>query len=105
MKWIDNGGFAVMLAALTMVSAWSVPATSQEINPLVRERIVVVQNKQERRGDPVRVQLGVNFFLPVARKQPRSATALAAPSTKWPAMNVNFWRIRSRRIAGSNRLR
>jgi hypothetical protein len=38
------------------------PGASQEINPLVRERITIAPAQSDRRG--VRVQLGINFFLP-----------------------------------------
>ena len=38
------------------------PGASQEINPLVRERMTIPPVPSDRRG--VRVQLGINFFLP-----------------------------------------
>ncbi len=53
------------LAAMLVVAglgAFAGPAASQEINPLVRERIMVAQNQPERRT--VRIQVAINFFLP-----------------------------------------
>ena len=52
---------AVSLATVALGGATS-PGASQEVNPLVRERITIAPAQSERRG--VRVQLGINFFLP-----------------------------------------
>jgi len=47
---------------LTALSASGVAA--QEINPLVRERILVQQPQQQQEHRSIRVQVGVNFFVP-----------------------------------------
>ena len=52
---------ALALAALATSGG---PAPGEEINPLVRERIMIVQGQQDRRSDQVRVQVGINFFVP-----------------------------------------
>ena len=39
-------------------------AASEEINPLVRERITLTQSQPDRRPHQVRVQVGINFFVP-----------------------------------------
>jgi hypothetical protein len=60
---VVNHAVAVLwaIAALGTVSA---PAASQEVNPLVRERLMVVQGPSDRRTDQIRVQVGINFFVP-----------------------------------------
>jgi hypothetical protein len=56
------------LAVMSMIAglaAFAGQSASQEINPFVRDRIIVAQNPQtlsERRM--VRIQVGINFFLP-----------------------------------------
>jgi hypothetical protein len=44
------------------------PAASQEINPLVRERILIAPSQSSPLSQPdrrlVRVQVGINFFMP-----------------------------------------
>jgi hypothetical protein len=51
--------------AIALLGTIAVPAWAQEINPLVRERIMIAQGQQQdRRMEPVRVQLGINFFVP-----------------------------------------
>jgi hypothetical protein len=54
---------ALVIAALATPAG---PAMSQEINPLVRERIMVQAIQPQPQPDRriVRVQLGINFFLP-----------------------------------------
>ena len=57
----------VFIAALLVIGALAGttgPGASQEINPLVRERMTIAPApaQSDRRG--VRVQLGINFFLP-----------------------------------------
>jgi hypothetical protein len=58
-----QASFAVTLVIAALATP-ARPAMSQEINPLVRERIMVqaLQPQGDRRT--VRVQLGINFFLP-----------------------------------------
>ncbi len=60
---IVNHAFA-MLWAIAAVGGISAPAAGQEINPLVRERLMVGQGQSDRRTDQIRVQVGVNFFIP-----------------------------------------
>ena len=68
------------LAAISMIAglaAFAGQAAGQEINPLVRERIIVAQNPQtpsERRM--VRIQVGINFFLPGPTNDGDEATKL-----------------------------
>jgi hypothetical protein len=50
---------SVMFLALAPLGA-----NAQEINPLVRERIVVQGNNPERRERQVRVQTSINVFMP-----------------------------------------
>ena len=50
---------SLMLLALTLPGA-----NAQEINPLVRERIVVQGNNPESRERQVRVQASINVFMP-----------------------------------------
>src|SRR6185312_13754311 len=50
-----------VLSAALFVMFVSAPAGAQEANPLVRERINV--GVAESRGQPVRVQSNVNFFM------------------------------------------
>jgi hypothetical protein len=54
-------GAALVLGA---AGASAGPAETQEINPLIRERIMIAQSPSERRTEQVRVQVGVNFFIP-----------------------------------------
>ena len=49
---------------------------SQELNPLVRERIVIAQHPAERRTDQIRVQIGVNFFVPGPTNDSEEATKI-----------------------------
>ena len=51
-----------VLSAALFVMVVSAPAGAQEANPLVRERINV--SVAESRGQQVRVQSNVNFFMP-----------------------------------------
>ena len=68
------------LAAISMIAgfaAFAGQAAGQEINPLVRERMIVSQNPQtpsERRM--VRIQVGINFFLPGPTNDGDEATKL-----------------------------
>ena len=68
------------LAAISMIAglaAFAGQAAGQGINPLVRERIIVAQNPQtpsERRM--VRIQVGINFFLPGPTNDGDEATKL-----------------------------
>jgi hypothetical protein len=67
----------VCLAAISMIAALGLPtnpAASQEINPLVRERIMVEQTKTDRRT--VRIQVGINFFLPGPTNDGEEATKI-----------------------------
>jgi hypothetical protein len=50
------------------------PGASQEINPLVRERITIAPGQSERRG--IRVQVGINFFLPGPTSDGEEATKI-----------------------------
>jgi len=53
---------ATSIAALALLAAVTAPpAAAQDINPLVRERINV---NEQRRETPVRVQVGVNMLMP-----------------------------------------
>jgi hypothetical protein len=54
-------GALLMLAATGSLTG---PAAAQEINPLVRERIMIAQNPALRGVEQVRVQVGINFFVP-----------------------------------------
>jgi hypothetical protein len=54
-------GAALVLGA---AGASAGPAATQEINPLIRERIMIAPSPSERRTEQVRVQVGVNFFIP-----------------------------------------
>ena len=51
------------LLALATVATLVGPAASQDINPLVRERIMIAQGQQGR-TEQIRVQVGINFFVP-----------------------------------------
>jgi hypothetical protein len=51
------------ILTLLVVGA-SAPAVGQEASPIVRERMTVAPGQPDRRGDQVRVQVGVNFFVP-----------------------------------------
>ncbi len=64
---------AVSLATVALGGATS-PGASQEVNPLVRERITIAPAQSERRG--VRVQLGINFFLPGPTNDGEEATKI-----------------------------
>ena len=71
-----NGSIAAISVVAGFV-AFAGPAASQEINPLVRERIIVAQSPQnpsERRM--VRIQVGINFFLPGPTNDGDEATKL-----------------------------
>ena len=59
-----QASFAVALV-IAALAAPAGPAMSQEINPLVRERITVQAIQPQLQPDrrTVRVQLGINFFL------------------------------------------
>jgi hypothetical protein len=59
-----QASFAVALV-IAALAAPAGPAMSQEINPLVRERITVqaIQPQPQPDRRTVRVQLGINFFL------------------------------------------
>ena len=61
----------VLSAALFIMFA-SAPAGAQDVNPLVRERI----NVTESRGQQVRVQSNVNFFMPGPSGEGEAATQL-----------------------------
>ena len=63
----------VLSAALFVMFA-SAPAGAQEANPLVRERIGV--SAAESRGQQVRVQSNVNFFMPGPVGDSEAATQL-----------------------------
>jgi hypothetical protein len=55
---------APIAAILSGVAFIAAPVASQEINPVVRERMVVAQTTPERRMEQVRVQVVINFFVP-----------------------------------------
>ena len=67
-------GCCSVALALAALGALAGPAASQEINPLVRERIVVAQTRPESRM--VRVQVGINFFMPGPTNDGDEATKL-----------------------------
>jgi hypothetical protein len=54
-----------VLFIATLLAAATAPAFAQvvEMNPLVRERIAIT-NPTDQRSQTVRVQIGVNYFLP-----------------------------------------
>ena len=64
-----------LAAVIAALGGTPCPAASQEINPLVRERIMV---EQPRTGDrkTVRVQLGINFFMPGPTNDGEEATKI-----------------------------
>ena len=63
--------------AAAAFGAIAVPALGEQVNPLVRERIVVAQGQQqERRAEPVRVQLAINFFVPGPTNDGEEATKI-----------------------------
>jgi hypothetical protein len=67
---------SVLLASLFIVVAVAAaPAAAQDIIPSVRERISV-NITPERREMPVRVQVGINFFLPGPSGEGGEADAL-----------------------------
>jgi hypothetical protein len=63
MMSIVNHCLAAVLAIAAMGSL-AAPAASQEINPLVRERIMIAQRPALNPADQVRVQVGIHFFVP-----------------------------------------
>jgi len=70
-----KGSLGVILA-LTALGTFAAPAASQEINPLIRERIMIAQGHQERRADQIRVQVGINFFVPGPTNDSEEATKI-----------------------------
>jgi hypothetical protein len=64
---------AVPLVLATLAGP-AAPAAAQEINPLIRERIVLTQSQPERRT--VRVQVGTSFFLPGPTNDGEEATKI-----------------------------
>ena len=62
MKKTCSVGAAIL--TLLVLGASFAPAAGQEANPMVRERMTVAPGQPDRRGDQVRVQVGVNFFVP-----------------------------------------
>lgn len=71
--------FSAALTALFAIAtggSWSSPAAGQEVNPLVRERMVVLPGPIEGRKDPVRVQVGVNFFVPGPTNESEEASKI-----------------------------
>jgi hypothetical protein len=63
-----------LAASLIVVSACAWPASlaSQEINPLVRERIAI----SERPAQPVRLQVSMNYFMPGPTDESEEANAI-----------------------------
>ena len=64
----------VVSIAMTGVLAGAAPAHAQEVNPLVRERILVTTG--ENRGQQVRVQTSINLFMPGPSGDGDAATQL-----------------------------
>ena len=64
-----------LAAVIAVLGGTPRPAASQEINPLIRERIMV---EQPRTGDRkmVRVQLGISFFMPGPTNDGEEATKI-----------------------------
>ena len=65
------------LAAMLVIAALggtAGPGASQEVNPLIRERITIAPSQSERRG--VRVQVGISFFLPGPTNDGEEATKI-----------------------------
>jgi hypothetical protein len=52
----------LMLLAAVAASVFAMTAEAQDLNPLVRERIAIAQ--RDRAGDSIRIQVGVNIFVP-----------------------------------------
>jgi hypothetical protein len=70
---IVRGLIAASLVAVALGGTTS-PGASQEINPLVRERITIAPSQPDRRG--ARVQLGISFFLPGPTNDGEEATKI-----------------------------
>jgi hypothetical protein len=60
---MPHSRFLFVLLVGAAAGALPIPASAQEPNPVVRERVIVSVGN-ERRDTPVRVQVGVNFFIP-----------------------------------------
>ncbi|MBN8957823.1 MAG: hypothetical protein J0H17_14815 [Rhizobiales bacterium] len=63
-----------MLIAAVAVTTFAATAPAQELNPLVRERIAIAQRDQA--GGGIRVQVGVNMFMPGATDDSTAADQL-----------------------------
>jgi hypothetical protein len=72
---MSHSRFLAVLLIGTAGGLLPVPASAQELNPLVRERISVSAGN-ERRDTQVRVQVGVNFFIPGPTGESEEATKL-----------------------------
>jgi hypothetical protein len=64
MQMSKLSGCLVTILSLTALGAFAAPAAAQEVNPLVRERIMMMQHHGGRRHEQVRVQVGIHFFVP-----------------------------------------
>jgi hypothetical protein len=67
-------GFIAASLVIVALGGTAGPGASQEINPLVRERITIAPGQSERRG--IRVQVGINFFLPGPTSDGEEATKI-----------------------------
>jgi hypothetical protein len=67
-------GFIAASLVIVALGGPAGPGASQEINPLVRERITIAPGQSERRG--IRVQVGINFFLPGPTSDGEEATKI-----------------------------
>jgi hypothetical protein len=70
----ENEMLRHMLIAAVAVTTFAATAPAQELNPLVRERIAIAQRDQA--GGGIRVQVGVNMFMPGATDDSTAADQL-----------------------------
>jgi hypothetical protein len=76
MKMSKLNACLAAVAPLAALATLAAPAAGQEINPLVRERIMIAQQQGGQRSEQVRVQVGIHFFVPGPSNDSEEATKI-----------------------------